>query len=83
MSIHPKALVYRASHRGTKENDIILGPYAEAMVSHMGDDERIVFADFLESADEDIYYWVRDLQAPPTEFYKLVEDIKAFTHKKN
>ena len=82
MSTHPKALIYRASHRGTKENDIILGPFAALEVEGMDEHMRGVFAAFLECPDEDIYYWVRQESQAPEIYTELVDRIKKFVYKK-
>ena len=81
MSTHPKALLYRASHRGTKENDLILGPFAEKYVHKMSDQEREIFEEFLECADEDIYYWIRcDHLEVPEKYRSLIKGIRQDTH---
>jgi antitoxin CptB len=42
---------YRASHRGTKEMDIVLGRYAEARLASMSPTELAVFERFLALPD--------------------------------
>lgn len=75
MPHHPKALLYRASHRGTKENDILLGRFAENSVATMTESERAVFADFLECSDEDIYAWLRSHNSKdaPKKYHTLLQ----------
>ena len=42
-----KKLLFRSSHRGTKEMDIILGTYAEENLPNMNDIELRKFQEFL------------------------------------
>ena len=79
MSTHPKALLYRASHRGTKENDLILEHFAKTSVKNMSEEERLIFADFLECPDEPIYRWVRSKhieEEVPKKYQTLLEKIQ-------
>ncbi|HET6320827.1 MAG TPA: succinate dehydrogenase assembly factor 2 [Hyphomicrobium sp.] len=48
---------YRASHRGTKEMDIILGRYAEAHLPGMGADGLDLFERFLALPDPVLTLW--------------------------
>lgn len=48
---------YRASHRGTKEMDIILGRYAEARLAGMQHDELSVFERLLALPDPLLTQW--------------------------
>ncbi len=48
---------YRASHRGTKEMDIILGRYAEARLAAMSAEELSAFERFLALPDPMITFW--------------------------
>jgi antitoxin CptB len=48
---------YRASHRGTKEMDIILSRYAEARLPGMQDDELDAFERLLALPDPTLTLW--------------------------
>lgn len=68
-SITPKQkrLIYQSSHRGTKECDLILGPFAAKHVPNMSDDELAAFEKILDELDVDIYAWVTKQKPIPGE----------------
>ncbi len=67
-TIRLKRLLFRSAHRGTKESDLLLGPYAERNLAHMSEAEINEFEAFLEESDSDIWDWVSGAtQAPKYE----------------
>jgi antitoxin CptB len=64
LEIRRKRALYRASHRGTKELDLILGRYAEAHVPGMDEATLKEFEQFLALPDPDIDLWIRGSDAP-------------------
>ena len=60
-----KRLRYRAWHRGTRELDLILGPFADLNLTTMGPAELDAFETLLGSPDPDIHDWVVRGAAPP------------------
>jgi antitoxin CptB len=70
---------YRASHRGTKEMDIVLGRYAEARLSAMAEDELTVFERFLALPDPLLTQWFSHGATPGDvgEFAGLVSALRA------
>ena len=77
MKIYLKKLLYKASHRGTKELDIILGNYATNKLENMSDTELNLFEEFLELPDPDIYKWITNKSnyEIPKKFKDLITDI--------
>lgn len=53
-----KRMRYRAWHRGTKESDIILGSFADAVLEGLNDAELDEFEALLDVPDPVIYDWV-------------------------
>jgi antitoxin CptB len=53
-----KRLRYRANHRGMKEVDLILGPFADAHLAGLGEAELAAFELLLDVPDQQIYGWV-------------------------
>lgn len=49
--------IYRASHRGTKEMDLVLGRFAAANVEAMDEQELGVFERLLTLPDPDLNQW--------------------------
>jgi antitoxin CptB len=65
LSLRRRRLRYRAWHRGTKEMDLVLGPYADAHVERMGGEDLGRLEAFLEEADTDLLKWVMGQEPPP------------------
>lgn len=62
-----KRLLYRAHHRGTKEADLILGPFADAHLAGLDARELDAFEALLDLPDPSIYDWVSGQVTPPTD----------------
>ena len=77
MKIYLKKLLFKASHRGTKEMDIILGNYAANSLEKMSVNELNLFEEFLELPDPDIYKWItnKSKYEIPKKFKGLITDI--------
>ena len=70
-----RQLRYRASHRGTRELDLILGPYAAAAPE--AELERL--EQLLEEEDTDLQKWLLgQVDPPPTADRDLIDRIKTF-----
>ena len=53
-----RRLLFQARHRGVKELDLILGPFAEAHLDGFNAAELGQFAVLLAEQDPDIYDWI-------------------------
>jgi antitoxin CptB len=62
-----KRLRYRAHHRGMKEVDLILGPFADGHLATMSKGELDTFERLLDLPDDQIYSWVAGGSQPPGE----------------
>ena len=65
ISIRRKRLRYRAWHRGTKEMDLILGPFADANVEHYGVVELDRLEALMNEEDPPLLKWVMGQEEPP------------------
>ncbi|MEO0413242.1 MAG: succinate dehydrogenase assembly factor 2 [Pseudomonadota bacterium] len=63
-----RRLKFRASHRGTKEADIMLGGYVEARASTLGEDDVTWLEALMMQQDVDIMAWITGKQPPPPAF---------------
>jgi antitoxin CptB len=68
---------YRATHRGTKEMDIVLGRYAEARLASMSPTELAVFERFLALPDRLLNQWFTQGEADAGEFAGLIGGLRA------
>lgn len=65
ISIRRKRLRYRAWHRGTKEMDLILGPFADANVEAYGQAELDRLEALMNEEDPPLLKWVMGQEEPP------------------
>jgi antitoxin CptB len=57
LDVRRRRAAYRASHRGTKEMDIVLGRYAQARLAAMSEAELEAFERFLALPDPLLTTW--------------------------
>ncbi len=70
-----KRMQMRASRRGIKEMDIILGRYAQDRLAGMDAEALDLFDALLWENDQDLYPWVSGQAEPPERFAALLHDI--------
>lgn len=68
MDARRKRILFRAQHCGMKENDIILGGFAEARIEALSEADLDAFEALLKQPDNDVYTWVSGRETPPAEF---------------
>ena len=70
---------YRASHRGTKEMDWVLGRYSDAALGAMSGEALSLFERLLALPDPDLRDMILPPQtAPPAEFAELIAAVRTF-----
>jgi len=69
-----KRLYFRSAHRGSKETDLILGPFAAAHLEKMNEEELDEFETFLAENDSDIWDWVAGKSLPEDGRYTSLID---------
>ena len=69
-----KRLKFRSWHRGTKEMDLLLGPFADACLD--GFDASLLgqYEALLEQPEPDLYEWILGRAAPPADARSSVLD---------
>ena len=70
-----KRLRMRAWRRGTKEMDLILGPFAEDRLGGLDPEALDRFEALLEENDQDLYAWVTGAAGAPGTHAPLLEEI--------
>lgn len=74
-----RRLRYRAWHRGTKEMDLVLGPFADAHVERLSAPELDRLEALMDEEDTDLLKWVMGQEAvPPSADSELLQTIIAF-----
>lgn len=69
---------YRAWHRGTREMDLVMGPFADAALSGMDERDLAAFEALLEVADGELYRWVTGGKPAPEHDTVLLRRLLAF-----
>lgn len=70
---------FRAWHRGFREADLILGPFADRHVASMSEAEVLQFEALLEQPDHDLYAWIMGKAPAPAAFdHEILARLKAF-----
>lgn len=59
-----RRLLFRAWHRGTREMDLLMGRFADALLPEMSEEEVDAFELLIEIEDPDVLAWVNDGNPP-------------------
>ena len=62
-----KKLLWRASHRGIREMDILMGGFARARISRMGEDELQALEALIELPDQQMLSWITGQSMVPAD----------------
>jgi antitoxin CptB len=68
MDARRSKLKYRAWHRGFREADLILGPFADAHLESLAEAELDQFEALLGQPDHDLYAWIVGQAEAPEAF---------------
>ncbi|MBK5927601.1 succinate dehydrogenase assembly factor 2 [Rhodobaculum claviforme] len=72
-----RRLRLRSWRRGTKEMDLILGPWADAHLAGLTPEALDGYEAMLEENDQDLYVWVTGQDAAPAAHAALLAEIGA------
>lgn len=78
-----KRMRMRSWRRGTKEMDLILGPFADARLEAMQGAALDLYDALLEENDQDLYPWVSGAQPCPPQYLELLSEISAFARARH
>ena len=70
-----KRLLMQSNRRGIKENDIILGKFAQTYINDLSDQELSAYEELLLENDQELYLWFSGVQSPPNHFKMIVSRI--------
>lgn len=70
-----KRLTMRSWRRGTKEMDMILGPFANAHLGALDEADLTLYGALLEENDQDLYQWVTGQASAPEPFLPLIAQV--------
>lgn len=78
-----KRLAMRSWRRGTKEMDLILGPFADARLAAMGEADLALYDALLQENDQDLYPWITGAAPAPERFAALLSKIGSFARQRH
>lgn len=73
-----RRLKIRGWRRGTKEMDMILGPYADALVEGRETCDLDALEALMEENDQDLYLWVSGAREAPAEHHPALDAVRRF-----
>ncbi|MFT7058497.1 MAG: antitoxin CptB [Pseudorhodobacter sp.] len=73
-----KRMSMRSWRRGTKEMDMILGPFSDVALAGMGEADLVLFDRLLWENDTDLLPWMMGQAVPPAHYAGLVGTISTF-----
>lgn len=72
-----KRMRMRSWRRGTKEMDLVLGPWADAHLDSLDEGRLAVYDRLLEENDQDLMAWILGQASPPAAIAPLLAEIAA------
>jgi antitoxin CptB len=73
-----KRMRMRSWRRGTKEMDMILGPYSDTELGRLTDEQLVAFDALLHENDQDLYQWVSGQMPCPNEHGPTIHLVQSF-----
>jgi len=73
-----RKLLFRAWHRGRREMDLVMGPFADAWIDRLSEDELAEFERLVAMPDPELFSLVVDSQAEPEQANALLARLRAF-----
>jgi antitoxin CptB len=77
-----KRMTMRSWRRGTKEMDLILGPFADANLAKMTEVQLLTYDRMLDENDQDLLPWVLGQADAPDELADLIAEIGIFARNR-
>jgi antitoxin CptB len=74
VAVRRKRLRFRAWHRGTKEMDLLMGPFADDRIENLDADRLAEFEALLSEPEPDVYGWITGTAAVPMRLRGTVLD---------
>lgn len=78
-----KRLRMRSWRRGMREMDLILGPFADARLAALPEEDLAAYDRLLSEEDGDLMAWILGRSAPPDWATDLIESIAAFAREQH
>jgi len=80
LQLRRKRLRFRSWHRGTREMDLMLGRFADAMLARLDTEQLDRYAALLKNSDPDLYEWLTGRSAvPPAHDHDVMKLLQNFS----
>ena len=77
--IQKKQLIYRSTHRGTKEMGLLLGSFVKEYINKLSQSELTDLENLLKLDDEILFRWYfENIKNPKIDNNKISEKLKTF-----
>lgn len=76
-----KRFKMRSWRRGTKEMDMVLGPYSDTELVDLNEAQLSLYDALLSENDHDLYQWVTGQVPTPENYLDLLTEISNFAFK--
>jgi antitoxin CptB len=63
-----RRLLFRSWRRGTREMDLIMGRFTEAVIAELTDEDVVAFERISDVADPDLYAWLTGKEPVPADY---------------
>lgn len=77
-----KRMAMRSWRRGTKEMDLVLGPWADAHLAGLTPERLELYDRLLSENDQDLMAWMLGQAEPPEAFAELAAEIFGFARQR-
>ncbi len=77
-----KRMAMRSWRRGTKEMDLILGPFADTHLAGLAEADLLTYDALLAENDQDLMAWILGQSAPPEAFALILARVTTFAHER-
>jgi antitoxin CptB len=77
-----KRLSMRSWRRGTKEMDLILGPFADTHLAGLGEGDLALYDRILSENDQDLITWVLGQAPAPADLAPLMARVATFARNR-
>ena len=77
-----KRMAMRSWRRGTKEMDLILGPFADTHLAGLSEPDLLTYDRLLEENDQDLMAWILGQATPPNWVAPLLKRITAVARER-
>ena len=82
LDMRRRRLLFRCRHRGMREMDLVLGPFADAHLARLSEADLDEVERWLDVPDQQIFAWVNGTEPAPAEYdTALFRRLREFQNK--